>query len=64
MGLLPLMWSLGTGADMMKRIAAPMVGGLITSTILTLVIIPVVYSLWRGRGLDVMNNKNSNIKED
>jgi len=54
LGLLPLMWSLGTGADMMKRIAAPMVGGLITSTLLTLLIIPVVYSLWRGRYL----NKN------
>ncbi len=64
LGLLPLMWSLGTGADMMKRIAAPMVGGLITSTILTLVIIPVVYSLWRGRGLDVKDNTNNNIKED
>ena len=56
MGLLPLMWSLGTGADMMKRIAAPMVGGLITSTILTLVIIPVVYSLWKGRTLEASNN--------
>ncbi len=52
LGLLPIMWSLGTGADVMKRIAAPMVGGLITSTILTLVIIPVVYSLWKGRGLE------------
>jgi copper/silver efflux system protein len=51
LGLLPLMWSLGTGADVMKRIAAPMVGGLITSTVLTLVIIPVVYSIWKARGL-------------
>jgi len=61
LGLLPLMWSLGTGADMMKRIAAPMVGGLITSTILTLVIIPVVYSIWKGRDLGV-NNKDGNLK--
>ncbi|HSG30483.1 MAG TPA: CusA/CzcA family heavy metal efflux RND transporter [Thermodesulfobacteriota bacterium] len=52
MGLLPLMWSHGTGADVMKRIAAPMVGGLVTSTILTLVIIPVIYAIWRGRELD------------
>jgi Cu(I)/Ag(I) efflux system membrane protein CusA/SilA len=51
LGLLPLMWSLGTGADVMKRIAATMVGGLITSTLLTLLIIPIVYSLWRGRSL-------------
>jgi len=52
LGLLPLMWSLGTGADVMKRIAAPMVGGLVTSTLLTLLIIPIVYSLWRGWSLN------------
>jgi copper/silver efflux system protein len=46
-GLLPILWSQGTGADMMKRIAAPMVGGMVSSTILTLVVIPAVYSLWR-----------------
>ena len=46
-GLLPLMWSTGTGADMMKRIAAPMVGGLVTSAILTLVIIPVIFAIWK-----------------
>lgn len=51
LGLLPLMWSTGTGADMIKRIAAPMVGGLITSTILTLVIIPAMYAIWKGRSL-------------
>jgi Cu(I)/Ag(I) efflux system membrane protein CusA/SilA len=51
LGLFPLLWSHGTGADVMKRIAAPMVGGLVTSTILTLVIIPVVYAIWKGRGL-------------
>lgn len=53
LGLLPLMWSSGTGADAMKRIAAPMVGGLITSTVLTLVIIPVIYTLWRERGISM-----------
>ena len=47
-GLLPIMWSHGTGADVMKRIAAPMVGGMVTSTILTLVVIPVIYEMWRG----------------
>lgn len=52
MGLLPLMWSLGTGADVMKRIAAPMIGGLVTSTILTLIIIPAVYFIWKGGKLD------------
>jgi Cu(I)/Ag(I) efflux system membrane protein CusA/SilA len=51
MGLLPLMWSHGAGADVMKRIAAPMVGGLVTSTVLTLIIIPAIYEIWRGMGL-------------
>jgi Cu(I)/Ag(I) efflux system membrane protein CusA/SilA len=46
-GLVPLLWATGSGADVMKRIAAPMVGGLITSAFLTLEIIPVVYTYWR-----------------
>ncbi|MGH7772470.1 MAG: efflux RND transporter permease subunit, partial [Candidatus Binatia bacterium] len=50
-GLLPIMWTGGTGADVMKRIAAPMIGGMITATILTLVVIPAIYVLWRGWGL-------------
>jgi Cu(I)/Ag(I) efflux system membrane protein CusA/SilA len=48
-GLVPIMFSHGTGADVMKRIAAPMVGGVITSTILELVIYPAIYMLWKGR---------------
>ena len=48
-GLVPILWSQGTGADVMKRIAAPMVGGMITSTVLTLVVIPAIYSLWKER---------------
>jgi|LNFM01.2.fsa_nt_gb Cu/Ag efflux pump CusA len=48
-GLLLIMWT--TGADVMKRIAAPMIGGMVSSTILTLVVIPVLYALWRGRSL-------------
>jgi Cu(I)/Ag(I) efflux system membrane protein CusA/SilA len=47
-GLLPIMWSHGTGADVMKRIAAPMIGGMVTSTILTLMVIPTIYDLWRN----------------
>lgn len=46
-GLLPIMWTTGTGADVMKRIAAPMIGGMVSSTILTLVVIPVLYFIWR-----------------
>lgn len=47
MGLLPILWSTGTGADVMKRIAAPMVGGMLTATLLTLVVIPAIYLVWR-----------------
>jgi Cu(I)/Ag(I) efflux system membrane protein CusA/SilA len=50
-GLLPIMWSTGTGADLMKRIAAPMVGGLVTSFLLELLVYPPVYLLWRKREL-------------
>jgi Cu(I)/Ag(I) efflux system membrane protein CusA/SilA len=50
-GLVPIMFSHGAGADVMKRIAAPMVGGVITSTILELVIYPAIYRIWKGRGL-------------
>jgi Cu(I)/Ag(I) efflux system membrane protein CusA/SilA len=46
-GLLPILYGHGTGASMMKRIAAPMVGGMVSSTILTLIVIPAVYSLWK-----------------
>jgi Cu(I)/Ag(I) efflux system membrane protein CusA/SilA len=48
-GLMPLMWTHGSGGDVMRRIAAPMIGGLITSTILTLEIVPAIYSFWRQR---------------
>ena len=50
-GLVPILWSQGAGADVMKRIAAPMVGGMVTSTVLTLVVIPAIYSLWKERAL-------------
>jgi Cu(I)/Ag(I) efflux system membrane protein CusA/SilA len=50
-GLAPILWGAGTGADVMKRIAAPMVGGMVTSTLLTLVVIPTIYYLWRRRQL-------------
>ncbi|MEK7310029.1 MAG: CusA/CzcA family heavy metal efflux RND transporter [Planctomycetota bacterium] len=49
-GLIPIMWSIGTGADMMKRIAAPMVGGLATSFIMELLVYPPIYLLWKWHG--------------
>jgi Cu(I)/Ag(I) efflux system membrane protein CusA/SilA len=49
LGLLPILWSNGTGADVMKRIAAPMVGGIFTSFLLELLVYPAIYSIWRSR---------------
>jgi len=48
-GLLPIMWSTGSGSEIMKRIAAPMIGGVITSALLGLLLYPILYVLWRGR---------------
>jgi Cu(I)/Ag(I) efflux system membrane protein CusA/SilA len=50
-GLLPLLWADGSGAEIMKRVAAPMLGGLVTSAFLTLEVIPVLYTIWRSRQL-------------
>jgi Cu(I)/Ag(I) efflux system membrane protein CusA/SilA len=50
-GLTPILWGSGAGADVMKRIAAPMVGGMVSSTVLTLVVIPAIYLLWRRLSL-------------
>ena len=47
-GLLPIMWGSGTGSEVMQRIAAPMVGGLVSSTLLTLLVIPVIYAVWQS----------------
>ena len=51
LGLLPILWSMGTGADVMKRIAAPMIGGLVTSFIMELLVYPPIYFLWKGKKL-------------
>jgi len=50
-GLLPILWGHGTGASVMKRIAAPMVGGMLSATVLTLVVVPVIYFIWQGRAV-------------
>ena len=60
MGLLPIMWSHGAGADVMKRIAAPMIGGVITSFLLELLVYPAIFEIWRGwkmRSLSVENRQ-------
>ena len=50
-GLLPLLWSSGAGADVMKRIAAPMIGGLATSFALELLVYPALFAIWKRRSL-------------
>jgi Cu(I)/Ag(I) efflux system membrane protein CusA/SilA len=50
-GLAPIMWSAGAGADVMKRIAAPMIGGIFTSFVLELVVYPAIYEVWRWRSV-------------
>ncbi|MDZ7666907.1 MAG: efflux RND transporter permease subunit [Desulfotignum sp.] len=55
-GLLPIMYGSGAGSQIMKRIAAPMVGGLVSSAVMTLIIIPVIYFLWKTREINKTNN--------
>jgi Cu(I)/Ag(I) efflux system membrane protein CusA/SilA len=57
-GLAPILWSHGAGADVMKRIATPMVGGVITSTIMELAVYPAIYFLWRSHGLNEREMKS------
>lgn len=52
-GLLPILWSHGAGADVMKRIATPMIGGVLTSTLMELVVYPAIFFIWRSRRFDV-----------
>ena len=50
-GLVPILWSTGTGSEVMRRIAVPMIGGMVSSTVLTLLVIPAIYALVKGWGL-------------
>jgi Cu(I)/Ag(I) efflux system membrane protein CusA/SilA len=56
-GLIPVMISAGTGSEVMQRIAAPMVGGMLTSLALTLLVLPCVYYLWQSNGLNCASKK-------
>jgi Cu(I)/Ag(I) efflux system membrane protein CusA/SilA len=62
-GLLPILWSSGTGSEVMRRIAAPMVGGMISSAILTLLVIPVIYALIKQRHVARTTSINNEPKE-
>ena len=54
-GLLPIMLGDGTGSQVMRRIAAPMVGGMVSATLLALIVIPALFVLWRGKQMDLRN---------
>ena len=58
-GLLPILWGTGAGGTVMRRIAAPMIGGMISSTVLTLLVIPAIYALWKERTLSRGNERGS-----
>ncbi len=62
-GLFPVMWSIGTGADVMKRIAAPMVGGIFSSFALELLVYPAIYEVWRRRKLDRVEDEEPRSEE-
>ncbi|MGA6994509.1 MAG: efflux RND transporter permease subunit, partial [Candidatus Deferrimicrobiaceae bacterium] len=58
-GLLPIMWSTGTGADVMKRIAAPMVGGVVTSVLMELLVYPVIYEFLHMKDVSDTDDRTS-----
>jgi Cu(I)/Ag(I) efflux system membrane protein CusA/SilA len=62
-GLLPILWSTGAGSEVMQRIAVPMIGGMVSSTILTLIVIPAVYALVKGYGLRVAAHPPKSTQE-
>jgi Cu(I)/Ag(I) efflux system membrane protein CusA/SilA len=57
-GLMPILWSHGAGADVMKRIATPMIGGVVTSTIMELAVYPAIFYLWRSRRLTAVDGSS------
>ncbi len=63
MGLMPIMWSLGTGADVMKRVAGPMVGGLATSFVMELLVYPAIYLLWKKREIRLEPSSPVSVSE-
>jgi copper/silver efflux system protein len=59
-GLAPILWSHGTGADVMKRIATPMVGGVVTSTLMELLVYPAIFFIWRARSMPQPSLRDGN----
>ena len=61
-GLMPILWAHGTGSEVMSRIAVPMIGGMVSSTVLTLVVIPAVYALIKGQQLKSASRNDSQLE--
>jgi Cu(I)/Ag(I) efflux system membrane protein CusA/SilA len=61
-GLVPILWSTGAGSEVMQRIAVPMIGGMVSSTVLTLVVIPAVYALVKGWGLPTSRTRTESVE--
>ncbi|HEY6923345.1 MAG TPA: efflux RND transporter permease subunit, partial [Steroidobacteraceae bacterium] len=62
-GLIPILWAVGAGSQIMKRIAAPMVGGIVTSFLLELLVYPAIYAFWRERELDAGPEESGSIRD-
>ena len=63
-GLLPILWSHGAGADVMKRIATPMIGGVVTSTVMELIVYPAIFYVWRSRRLKAAATLNHQHEQE
>ncbi|HVR21295.1 MAG TPA: efflux RND transporter permease subunit, partial [Polyangiaceae bacterium] len=62
-GILPLLWADGAGSEILRRVAAPMLGGLVTSAFLTLEVLPVLYTMWRSRQLRLAERTGRPLEE-
>ena len=62
-GLMPILWAHGTGSEIMQRIAVPMIGGMVSSTLLTLIVIPAVYGVIKGWGLESVHINRSIVQQ-
>jgi Cu(I)/Ag(I) efflux system membrane protein CusA/SilA len=60
-GLLPILWSTGTGSEIMQRIAVPMIGGMVSSTLLTLIVIPAIFALVKGARLRHVRSRSAAV---
>lgn len=62
LALLPIMWSAGTGVDVMKRIAAPTLGGIALALVMVLIVFPAIYALWKGRKISLSGRTDNPLR--